>query len=213
MKQENMAAPTSPCTTNKYGKSVLTPPPPPPPPVTYPPNSPTHHVVTRHPRGSYSSPRARHRSVLGVAGTHRPSLSSSSYSTTTTTTSGIPLPYHMAGLALSNNNNGSTLTDGPPEPSQQRRAMEAAAAAERGRRLACEREEITLTADELRAVLARERRRTAKLATDLAALRCAAVQQQMESEVFEEGRINGLMRTVDHLQHELEREEEMVSDK
>lgn len=102
-------------------------------------------------------------------------------------------------------------TDGPPEPSQQRKAMEAAVAAERTRVTACEAEEAHLTADELRAVLKRERKRTAKLAADLAAARCTAVQQQVESEVFEEGRINGLMRTVDHLQHELEREEEMVS--
>ena len=113
---------------------------------------------------------------------------------------------------------GMPFYDGPPEPSQQRKAMEAAILAERTRSSQCEKEEENMTADELRAVLKKERRRTAKIAADLASFKCSAVQQQLESEVIEEGRINELMRRVDTLQHEkekiivaLEREEEMVS--
>ena len=121
----------------------------------------------------------------------------------------VPLPHTVAGRGLAPG--GLPFTDGPPEPSQQRKAMEAAVLAERTRTAMCEQEEATMTADELREVLKKERRRTAKLAADLASFKCSAVQQQLESEIFEEGRINGLMRHVDHLQHELEREEHMVS--
>ena len=203
MKQETMAHPT----TVKHDKAAMlqhraSPPPPPPPPMTYPPNSPTHHVITRHPGGSYSSPRARHHGVLGMQ----------------------PLsPYGHKSVPVSPVAGRPTLPffethHGPPEPTQQRRAMEAAIMAERTRTNQCEKEEATMTADELRAVLKKERRRTAKLAADLAAFKCSAVQQQLESEIFEEGRINELMRRVDNLQHEkekiivaLEREEEMVS--
>eukprot|EP00977_Amphora_coffeiformis_P028288 scaffold34921_cov162-Amphora_coffeaeformis.AAC.22 len=190
-----MAIPTSP-TTKKGGKSMYItppPPPPPPPPHDYPPNSPTHHIVTRHPGGSYSSPRAHaRRGVLGV--------SLSPYGPYT-----VPLS-HAAGRGMAP---GLPFTDGPPEPSQQRKAMEAAVMVERTRSVMCEKEEANMTADELREVLKKERRRTAKIAADLASFKCSAVQQQLESEVFEEGRINGLMRTVDHLQHELEREDQM----
>lgn len=207
MKPETMAIPTSP-TTKKHGKSMLhEQPPPPPPPMTYPPNSPTHHVITRHPGGSYSSPRARHRvGVLGMPLSpygHR-SVPVSPVAGTLRTTTTLGMPYHLDGS--------------PPEPSQQRRAMEAAIMAERTRSVQCEKEEANMTAQELHAVLKKERRRTAKLAADLASFKCSAVQQQLESEVFEEGRINELMRRVDHLQQEkekiivaLEREEEMVS--
>lgn len=209
MKDEAMAVPTSP-TTKIHGKptmlqhraSLL---PPPPPPMTYPPNSPTHHVITRHPGGSYSSPRARHHGVLGM----QPSSPYGYKSVPVSPVARRPLP----AVPMFE----TTCRVGPPEPTQQRRAMEAAIMAERTRTIECEKEEATMTADELRAVLKKERRRTAKLAADLASFKCSAVQQQLESEVFEEGRINGLMRRVDNLQHEkekiivaLEREEEMV---
>ena len=106
----------------------------------------------------------------------------------------------------------------PPEPSERQKAMESAVAAERERAKELEPEEAKMAADELRAVLKMERRRTAKILADLAAFKLAAVELQSEAEVIEEGRINGLMRRLDHLQHEkgriifdLEREEEMVS--
>lgn len=202
-----MAIPTSP-TTKKHGKPVLQhgAPPPPPPPTTYPPNSPRHHVVlTRHPGGSYSSPRAHHRGVLGM-----------------------PLPpyggHHSVPVSpvrhplLSRSAGNLPLLEGPPEPSQQRKAMEAAIVAERTRAALCEQEEANMTANELHAVLKKERRRTAKLAADLASFKCCAVQQQLETEVLEEGRINQFMRRVDHMQNEkekiavaLEQDEEMVS--
>ena len=162
----------------------------------YPPNSPTHHVVTRHPGGSYSSPRANiRRSDPGV-----PLSPDGPYNS-------VPLSNMAGRLTIP----GLPFTGGPPEPSQQQRAMEAAVMAERTRSAMCEKEEIGMTAEELREVLKRERRRMAKIAADLASFKCSAVQQQLDSEVFEEGRINGLMRTVDHLQHELAREEQMVS--
>ena len=177
------------------------PPPPPPPPMTYPPNSPTHHVITRHPGGSYSSPRARHRGVLGIPLSpygHRSVPVSPVAATRTVLGAGGVIP----------------LVDGP----QQRKAMEAALMAERTRSVQCEKDEADMTADQLRAVLQKERRRTAKIAADLASFKCNAVQQQLQAEVVEEGRINELMRRVDHLQQEkekiivaLEREEEMVS--
>jgi hypothetical protein len=107
----------------------------------------------------------------------------------------------------------------PPEISLERKAMEAAAAAERTRAKELEEAEVNMTAEELHAVLKKERHRTAKIQADLAALRSGSVQQQFQAEVLEEGRINGLMRRMDDLQAEkgrivleLEREEEMVSD-
>ena len=95
--------------------------------------------------------------------------------------------------------------------------MEAAVQKERERTRAMEKEEANLSADELRAVLKRERHRMARLAADLAAMRSMAVQSVAQAEVHEEGRINHLMRRLDTLQAEkgriiveLEREEEMV---
>lgn len=67
-------------------------------------------------------------------------------------------------------------------------------------------------------MLKRERNRAGRIAADLAAIRSAAVQSQLEAEVVEEGRINGLMRRLEVLQQEkgriiveLEREEEMLT--
>ena len=106
----------------------------------------------------------------------------------------------------------------PPEPSERQRVMESAVASERKRAKELETEEAKMTADELRAVLKTERRRTAQIMADLAVFKLSAVEFQSEAEVLEEGRINGLMRRVDQLQQEkgrimldLEREEEMVS--
>lgn len=80
-----------------------------------------------------------------------------------------------------------------------------------------EEAEANLEAEELRQILKNERRRICKLVGELAAMKSAAVASQAEAEVFEEGRINCLMRRLDSLQKEkgriiveLEREEEMV---
>lgn len=197
-----MAVPASP-TTKNHDKAmpamIPRPRPHPHPPTDYPPNSPTHHVVTRHPGGSYSSPRARHRGVLDMM------MPSSPYGHCSVPVS--PVAGSRLGSAT-----GVPIVGAPPaEPWQQRKTMEAAILAERTRSTQCEKEEVSMTADELRDVLKKERRRTAKIAADLAAFKCSVAQQQFESEVFEEGRINGLMRRVDHLQHELDREEDVVS--
>ena len=109
-------------------------------------------------------------------------------------------------------------TQMPPEPSVTQKAMEAAAAAERDRARKLEDEEVDLSADDLRHRLRQERHRTARFAADLAALKQSSVQSQLEAEVIEEGRINGLMRRLDILQQEkgriiveLEREEELLT--
>jgi Mg2+/Co2+ transporter CorC len=101
-----------------------------------------------------------------------------------------------------------------PDPSEQRQAVEAVLAAERIRTKTCEEEESFLTADELRAILKRERKRASKLQGELASSRYSSGCQPQQSEVLEEGRINGLMRRMDVLQEEkgrimdeLEREE------
>ena len=106
----------------------------------------------------------------------------------------------------------------PQKPSEKRRVMEAAVMAERTRAKKMEQEEASMTADELRSALKAERRRMAKIVGDHAMLRASAVELQREAEVYEEGRVNGLMRRLDTLQQEkgriifeLEREEEMVS--
>ena len=106
----------------------------------------------------------------------------------------------------------------PPVISEQQRAMEKAVQVERERAKAMEKEEASLTADELRTVLKRERHRMARIAADLAAVRSMNVQSAAEAEMSEEGRINCLMRRLEGLQQEkgriiveLEREEEMVS--
>lgn len=97
------------------------------------------------------------------------------------------------------------------------RAMDSAMKRERARAKEMELVEETMTADELRAVLKKERSRMAKLSADLAAHKSAAVQSQAEAEVLEEGRINCLVRRLENLQKEkgriimeLEQEEEMV---
>lgn len=109
----------------------------------------------------------------------------------------------------------------PPEPpviSESQKAMEAAVQKERTRAKEMEKEEATMSADELRTVLKRERHRMARLAADLASMRSMAVQSVAQAEVNEEGRINNLMRRLDSLQAEkgriiveLEREEEMLT--
>jgi len=106
----------------------------------------------------------------------------------------------------------------PPVISERQRAMEAAVQKEHERTKAMEKEEQNLSAEEMRTVLKRERHRMARMAADLASMRSMAVQSVAEAEVHEEGRINNLMRRLDCLQQEkgriiveLEREEEMVS--
>jgi hypothetical protein len=129
----------------------------------------------------------------------------------------LPPPFHSAADGSQNLTPSDTADIIPPELSDERKAMEAACAAERHRAQLLEQEEKNMTADELRAVLKKERLRTAKIQSDFAALRYGTVQQQFQAEVLEEGRINGLMRRMDLLQEEkgriileLEREEEMV---
>lgn len=127
---------------------------------------------------------------------------------------GLLVPQHTP---FSNNVMTLSTTTAPPEISVQRKAMEAACAAERTRAKALEEEELQMTADALRAVLKKERLRTGKIQADLASLRSGTVEQQLQAEVLEEGRVNYLMRRMDALQEEkgriiveLEREEEMV---
>lgn len=106
----------------------------------------------------------------------------------------------------------------PPEPSEKQKVMEDVIACERLRAKELEKNEINMTADELRTILKTERRRMAKIAADLAALRMAAVELQSQAEVIEENRINGLMRRLEDMQQEkgriileLEREEELLT--
>lgn len=107
--------------------------------------------------------------------------------------------------------------NGPPALNETQRAMESAMKRERARAKEMEQTELNMSADELKAVLKKERSRMAKLSADLAAHKSAAVQSQAEAEVLEEGRINGLVRRLETLQKEkgriiieLEQEEEMV---
>jgi len=97
-------------------------------------------------------------------------------------------------------------------------AASAAGELERNRAREREKEELTMSADQLRAALRKERGYSCKLAMDLAALKSAAVSNQAEAEVHEEGRINCLMKRLDSLSREkgrilieLEREEEMLT--
>lgn len=92
-----------------------------------------------------------------------------------------------------------------------------AAEQERNRASHHQKLEETMTAEELRAALKKERAYSCKLAVDLATLKSAAVSSQAEAEAYEEGRINCLMRRLNILAKEkgrliveLEQEEEMV---
>jgi hypothetical protein len=113
---------------------------------------------------------------------------------------------------------GASSSSPPPEPSESCRAMEAAVAQERQRAQKMEAMEATvIDAQELKAILKAERKRMAKMAGDLAAMKTSAVRLQLEAKVHEEGRINGLWRQMDNLQQEkermiveLEQEEDMV---
>lgn len=186
-----------------------------------PPLSP-HHRSTLMPHtilGSPGHPRTRSQSIGGHPYTlGSPALPATSpYSVRSLPVSPMPMP----GMLMQSKVVGpampflSTMT--PPEPSETRKAMEAAAATERTRSKRLEEDEKELNADELRAVLKRERARMGRIAADLAAMKSSAVQSQLEAEVIEEGRINCLMRRLDTVQKEkgriiveLEREEEMV---
>jgi hypothetical protein len=97
-------------------------------------------------------------------------------------------------------------------------AVDIAISNEKDRIRTLEETEIDLGADELRQILKKERQRTCKLVGELASMKSTAVASQAEAEVFEEGRINCLMRRLDSLQKEkgriiveLEREEEMLT--
>lgn len=195
---------------------------------TMPPQQPTHSPSVRQqrPLSTYTS--------LGSPIHHRPcgrlrsiSLGNAPYPIRSVPNSpnyygiGNPRASGMSGLLVPHppfsKGMPSTTTTAPPELSEQRKATEAASAAERARAKALEEEELHMTADELRLVLKKERLRTCKIQTDLASLRSGTARQQLQAEVLEEGRINGLMRRLDVLQAEkgriiveLEREEEMV---
>ena len=81
-----------------------------------------------------------------------------------------------------------------------------------------EHQEEHMSADELRAVLKKERCLSVRLASDLMSLRDAAEASAVEAEADEECRINNLMRRLESLQREkgrivveLEHEEEMLT--
>mmetsp|Transcript_27619 Transcript_27619/g.64032 ORF Transcript_27619/g.64032 Transcript_27619/m.64032 type:complete len:219 (+) Transcript_27619:731-1387(+) len=90
--------------------------------------------------------------------------------------------HHVRKMSHPDEYDDNDDDDLPPEPSAQQKAMEEASTAERLRARELERQEADLTADQLRAVLKQERRRTAKLAADLAALKITAVQLQAQAE-------------------------------
>ena len=105
----------------------------------------------------------------------------------------------------------------PPKHSDIQKVMEDAMQKERIRNKRMQEDEKDMTADELRAVLKKERYRMSRLVGDLAKHKQLAVQNQADAEMCEEGRINCLMRRLDDLQIEkgriivqLEQEEEMV---
>lgn len=100
---------------------------------------------------------------------------------------------------------------------QQQKAIENASSKERQRIKLLEPSESSMSADELRAVLKKERYRTLNIVMELASVKSLLVMNQFEAEVLEEGRVNTLMRRLDIVKAEkeriiieLEREEEMV---
>ena len=194
--------------------------------------TPVHRPLTTHtPLGSpIHGARIRSNSLGSSVGPFLPGCAAAAYSPTAPVMSAYsarmstlanPPPSPLLTSHGTNHDHDSAALQlpqmPPPEPTEVQRVMEAAATKERARAKSCEEEEANLGPDELRAVLKRERHRSARMAADLAALRASAVQSQFEAEVLEEGRINNLMRRLDVLQQEkgriiveLEREEEMV---
>uniref|UniRef100_A0A7S4JGA6 Uncharacterized protein n=1 Tax=Odontella aurita TaxID=265563 RepID=A0A7S4JGA6_9STRA len=133
---------------------------------------------------------------------------------------GVSAKICGASLAAAMAGTGSGIGGAPVSPSVMRarqKAMENATETERARAKELEEREKSIDADQLRVQLKRERAHSAKLAADLAGMWSSAGLSQAEAEVYEEGRINNLMRRLDCLQREkgriileLEREEEMV---
>lgn len=120
---------------------------------------------------------------------------------------------HLAALPLLNPSKPH-----PPRFSQIQKAMEGAIVKEHRRIIEMEAQEETMDAERLRARLRSERHRMAKYAAELAKHKTLTAHNQLEAEMLEEGRVNGLMRRLEELQtekgriiNELEREEEMVS--
>ena len=108
----------------------------------------------------------------------------------------------------------------PSQRASQKKAVDHALEAERARIKDLEAKEKDMDADALRIQLKRERQHSTRLACDLAALWSSAVQSQANSEIEDESRMNALMRRLEKVQREkgkiiveLEREEEMVSQK
>lgn len=108
----------------------------------------------------------------------------------------------------------------PTRFSEHQKAMERAVATERKRAKEMEANEKDLSADELRKILKQERHRMASFARIIADLKTTAVQGQLQAEIHEEGRINSLLSHIESMQvekgriiHELEREEEMLTNK
>jgi hypothetical protein len=180
-----------------------------------PPSTPTLRPLTTHTLlGSPINSRIRSNSIGSAAVTwssssaHHHSLQNGSLPT---------LMAHHPETSTSTMNTSDLMTI-PPEPSLQQKAMEAAVSAERARARQLEEQETSLSADDLRQVLKHERHRMGRLAGDLAGMKQSSVQSQLEAEVIEEGRINGIMRRLDVLQQEkgriiveLEREEELLT--
>lgn len=133
--------------------------------------------------------------------------------------SSLLLPgFKMPFMAAESNLVSSFDALQPPKISDTQKAMEAAVAEERKRAKAMEEQEKDLSADELRAILRQERRRTSGFIRTIAELRSTAVNGQLEAEINEEGRVNTLMRRLEMMQiekgkivNELEREEEMIT--
>jgi hypothetical protein len=105
----------------------------------------------------------------------------------------------------------------PPRISVIQKAMEGAIVKERRREKELETQEESMTAEELRVRLRAERHRMAKLAAELAKHKMITVHSELEAEMVEEGRVNGLIRRLEEIQiekgqmfHEPEGDEAMV---
>jgi hypothetical protein len=91
-----------------------------------------------------------------------------------------------------------------------KQAVESALSTERTRIRTLEEAEASLTLEELRHVLKKERLHSLHLTGELAAIKSALVTCQAEAEIHEEGRINTLMRRVHTQMESMQREKERI---
>ena len=174
--------------------------------INLPPPPPSNHTTAwspqPSPRGSTAVPAFPPLSPVPPFYTGDEDIASSSSTHHRMTT---PVPF------LESSATASTSFPSPTNSHMaMKQAVESALSTERSRIRTLEEAEASLSLEELRHVLKRERLHSLHLTGELAAIKSALVTCQAEAEIHEEGRINTLMRRVHNQMESMQREKERI---